>query len=134
MGGHGALVCALKQPGRYASVSAFSPIVNPMDCPWGEKAFSHYLGDDRAKWSDWDACELVLSGASRQPMFIDQGEDDQFLTEQLKPDHLEKACHIQGVSLKLRRHAGYDHSYFFVASFIDDHLEYHAKHLFADQT
>lgn len=133
MGGHGALVCALKQPGRYASVSAFSPIVNPMDCPWGEKAFSRYLGDDRAEWSDWDACELVLAGASKQPMFIDQGENDQFLDEQLKPDHLEKACHIQGVSLKLRRHEGYDHSYFFVASFIDDHLEYHAHHLFADQ-
>lgn len=129
MGGHGALICALKQPGRYASVSAFAPITNPIACPWGEKAFSRYLGEDHAGWIEYDACELVLNGKSKQELFIDQGEADNFLAEQLKPDHLEKACHIQGVPLTLRRQPGYDHSYFFIATFIDDHLRYHARHL-----
>lgn len=131
MGGHGALVCALRQPGRYASVSAFSPVVNPVECPWGEKAFSNYLGDNRADWSDWDACELILAKSSQQPLFVDQGEADNFLNEQLKPDNLEKACHLQGVPLRLRRHADYDHSYFFIATFIEEHLRYHAEHLHA---
>ncbi|MFC0268669.1 S-formylglutathione hydrolase [Kushneria aurantia] len=131
MGGHGALVCALRQPGRYASVSAFAPVTNPVDCPWGEKAFSNYLGDDRSEWAEWDACELILAGKSKQGLLVDQGEADNFLDEQLKPGHLEKACHLQGVPLELRRQPGYDHSYFFIATFIDDHLKYHAEHLFA---
>ncbi|WP_106477432.1 S-formylglutathione hydrolase [Phytohalomonas tamaricis] len=129
MGGHGALICALKQPGRYASVSAFAPIANPIACPWGEKAFSNYLGADQAGWIEYDACELVLNGKSKQELFVDQGEADNFLAEQLKPDRLEKACHIQGVPLILRRQPDYDHSYFFIATFIDDHLRYHARYL-----
>lgn len=131
MGGHGALVCALRQPERYASVSAFAPVVNPVESPWGRKAFSNYLGDNRADWSEWDACELILAKSSQQPLLVDQGEADNFLDEQLKPDNLEKACHLQGVPLRLRRHAGYDHSYFFIATFIDEHLRYHAEHLHA---
>jgi S-formylglutathione hydrolase len=129
MGGHGALVLALRQPGRYASVSAFSPVVNPSVVPWGEKAFSNYLGDDRGLWTQYDACELVVKGASRQPLFIDQGEDDNFLEEQLKPENLEAACAQRDHPLTLRRQPGYDHSYFFIATFIEEHLRYHAKHL-----
>lgn len=129
MGGHGALVMALRQPGRYASVSAFSPVVNPSEVPWGEKAFSNYLGDDRGKWTQYDACELVAKGASRQPLFIDQGEDDNFLEEQLKPENLEAACEKRDHPLTLRRQPGYDHSYYFIATFIEEHLRYHAKHL-----
>ena len=134
MGGHGALICALKNPGRYRSVSAFAPIVNPMACPWGEKAFSGYLGDDRAQWAQWDTCELVKqaskSGTERQELFVEQGESDQFLEEQLKPERLEAVCAELDHPLVLRRQPGYDHSYFFMASFIDEHLTYHAKHLF----
>nr|WP_298410720.1 S-formylglutathione hydrolase [uncultured Halomonas sp.] len=129
MGGHGALIMALRQPGRYASVSAFSPVVNPSEVPWGQKAFSNYLGDDRGKWTQYDACELVAKGASRQPLFIDQGEDDNFLEEQLKPEHLEAACEKRDHPLTLRRQPGYDHSYYFIATFIEEHLRYHAKHL-----
>ncbi len=129
MGGHGALVCALKNPGRFDSVSAFAPIVNPMDCPWGVKALTGYLGSDRSGWQAWDACALVASGTSKQPLFVDQGLADNFLTDQLRPERLEQACHEHGHTLHLRRHADYDHSYFFIASFIHDHLRYHARHL-----
>ena len=130
MGGHGALICALKNPGRYRSVSAFAPICNPSQCDWGKKAFAAYLGDDRARWLDWDACELVRRHGSPHPLLIDQGDADDFLHQgQLRPEALEAACQAAGVELKLRRRAGYDHSYFFIASFIDDHLQHHATAL-----
>lgn len=129
MGGHGALVLALRQPGRYASVSAFAPIVNPSTCTWGQKAFSGYLGEDTQAWAEYDACALIKKGGSKQPFFIDQGEADNFLTEQLRPELLEQICHQRQHPLVLRRQEGYDHSYFFVATFIDDHLRYHAQHL-----
>ena len=128
MGGHGALVCALRNPGRYQSVSAFSPIVNPMHCPWGEKAFSHYLGEDRSQWQQWDTCELIATASERLPLLIDQGDKDGFLTEQLKPELLRAAA-AAGHPLTLRMQPGYDHSYYFIASFIDDHLRHHAKAL-----
>lgn len=129
MGGHGALVLALRQPGRYASVSAFAPIVNPSTCPWGQKALKGYLGDDQQAWTEYDACALVKKGESKQPFFIDQGTADNFLTEQLRPELLEQICHQRQHPLVLRHQEGYDHSYFFVATFIDDHLRYHAQHL-----
>ena len=129
MGGHGALVCALRNPGRYQSVSAFAPIVNPMHCPWGEKAFSHYLGEDREQWRQWDACELIASASERLPLLIDQGDKDGFLTEQLKPELLRAAATVAGHPLTLRMQPGYDHSYYFIASFMDDHLRHHAKAL-----
>ncbi|MCM5703893.1 S-formylglutathione hydrolase [Larsenimonas salina] len=129
MGGHGALVCALKNPGKYASVSAFSPIVNPTECQWGVDAFQTYLGEDRASWSEYDACELVRKNTARQPLLVEQGEADNFLDEQLKPDRLEAVCQELDHPLTLNMRAGYDHSYFFIASFIDEHLDYHARHL-----
>ncbi|GHB24818.1 S-formylglutathione hydrolase [Salinicola rhizosphaerae] len=131
MGGHGALVLALRQPGRYAAVSAFAPIVNPTQVPWGQKAFENYLGDDVGLRTQYDACELVAKGSSRQPLFIDQGEADNFLEEQLKPERLEAVCEEHDHPLTLRRHPGYDHSYFFIASFIDEHLRYHAERLYS---
>lgn len=130
MGGHGALVLALRQPYRYASVSAFAPIANPTNCPWGEKAFAGYLGADRDIWAHYDACKLIATRQSQQELFVDQGEADDFLAEQLKPEQLKIACADAGHPLIYRSHAGYDHSYFFIASFIEDHLRYHAKHLF----
>ena len=129
MGGHGALICALKNPGRYQSVSAFAPITNPTQCPWGEKAFTGYLGDDREAWKAWDTCELIATAEERLPLLVDQGEADNFLEEQLKPEALEQACEKAGHELTLRRQSGYDHSYFFISSFIDDHLVHHAKAL-----
>ncbi len=129
MGGHGALVCALRNPGRYQSVSAFSPIVNPMHCPWGEKAFSNYLGEDRSQWQQWDTCELIATASERLPLLIDQGDKDGFLTEQLKPELLRAAAAAADYPLTLRMQPGYDHSYYFIASFIDDHLRHHAKAL-----
>lgn len=129
MGGHGALVAALRNPGRYRSVSAFAPIVNPMNCPWGEKAFSRYLGTDREAWRAWDACELIASAPERLPLLVDQGEADSFLTGQLKPDALVRAAEAAGHPLTLRMQPGYDHSYFFIASFIDDHLRHAAAAL-----
>ena len=129
MGGHGALVCALRNPGRYQSVSAFSPIVNPMHCPWGEKAFSHYLGEDRSQWQQWDTCELIATASERLPLLIDQGDKDGFLAEQLKPELLRAAAAAADYPLTLRMQPGYDHSYYFIASFIDDHLRHHAKAL-----
>ncbi|MEC8080451.1 MAG: S-formylglutathione hydrolase [Pseudomonadota bacterium] len=129
MGGHGALICALKNPGRYQSVSAFAPITNPTQCPWGEKAFTGYLGDDREAWKAWDTCELIATAEERLPLLVDQGEADNFLEEQLKPEALEQACEKAGHELTLRRQSGYDHSYFFISSFIDDHLAHHANAL-----
>lgn len=129
MGGHGALVCALRNPGRYQSLSAFSPITNPMDCPWGEKAFSSYLGSDRSRWRDWDACALLADASERLPILVDQGDSDSFLADQLKPQALEAAAKAAGHPLTLRLQPGYDHSYFFIASFIDDHLRHHASAL-----
>lgn len=129
MGGHGALICALKNPGRYRSVSAFAPISNPMDCPWGQKAFSRYLGEDRARWREWDACALIAEAGERLPILVDQGESDDFLRDQLKPEALESAARAAGHPLTLRRQPGYDHSYYFIASFIEDHLRHHAAAL-----
>lgn len=129
MGGHGALICALKNPGKYQSVSAFAPIVNPTQCPWGRKAFEGYLGEDSKAWEAWDATCLVENAEERLPLFIDQGEADGFLEEQLKPEALEVACEKVGHPITLRRQPGYDHSYFFISSFIDEHLEFHSKAL-----
>jgi S-formylglutathione hydrolase len=131
MGGHGALVLALRQPERYASVSAFAPIVNPSNCPWGEKAFTGYLGAEPERWAKYDACKLIATRQSRQALFVDQGEADNFKTEQLKPEQLQAVCAEVGHPLVYRSHAGYDHSYFFIASFIEDHLRYHARYLFS---
>lgn len=128
MGGHGALICALKNPGRYTSVSAFAPISHPSQCPWGEKALSGYLGDDRESWKNWDSCELIRQHGSDLPLLVDQGEADNFYTDgQLLPEDLQAACQDAGVELNLRMQPGYDHSYFFIASFIDEHLTYHAE-------
>lgn len=133
MGGHGAMVCALRNPGRYRSVSAFAPIGNPISSPWGEKAFTHLLGDDHATWKLWDACALIAAtrgkDCERLPILVDQGEDDEFVDLQLKPEVLRASAETSGYPLTLRRQPGYDHSYYFVASFIEDHLRYHAQHL-----
>ncbi|MEP4484568.1 MAG: S-formylglutathione hydrolase [Halioglobus sp.] len=129
MGGHGALTIALKNPAQYRSVSAFSPIVAPTQCPWGEKALGHYLGDSRESWRAYDTCELIRSGAQALPMLVDQGEADDFLDEQLKTGLLEQACVDTGYAATIRRQPGYDHSYFFIASFIGSHIAFHAKAL-----
>lgn len=132
MGGHGALTLALRHPGRFASLSAFAPIAAPMQCPWGRKAFSGYLGDDRAAWAAHDASALMKQqrGAPYPGgILIDQGLADKFLAEQLHPEAFEAACAAVGQPLTLRRHAGYDHGYYFIASFVDDHLRHHAAQL-----
>lgn len=131
MGGHGALVTALRHPGHYRSVSAFSPIVAPTQVPWGQKAFAAYLGDDRADWAQWDAVELIraASPADHLPMLVDQGLDDEFLEGQLRPELLEAACLDAGYLSTVRRQAGYDHSYYFIASFIGEHVAFHAAAL-----
>ena len=133
MGGHGALVTALRNPGRYRSVSAFSPVVAPMQVPWGELAFSTYLGDDRAAWRLWDATELIRevrdAGREKLPLLVDQGDADEFLDTQLRPDLLRDACAAAGHPLTLRMQPGYDHSYYFISSFIGDHIAWHARHL-----
>ena len=127
MGGHGALTMALKNPGSYKSVSAFAPICSPMRCPWGEKALAGYLGPDRARWREYDSTALLEDrGWDGPPLLVDQGTHDQFLNTQLKPDLLREACAQRNVPLELRMQEGYDHSYFFVASFIEDHLRFHA--------
>jgi S-formylglutathione hydrolase len=133
MGGHGALIMALKNPGRFTSVSAFAPIVNPTQVPWGQKAFSHYLGDDAAAWQEWDSCALMLASQEENaiPTLIDQGDADQFLANQLQPAVLAEAARQTAWPMTLRIQPGYDHSYYFMASFIEDHLRFHAKHLFA---
>jgi len=129
MGGHGAMTLALKNPGKYRSVSAFSPICAPASCPWGHKAFSAYLGDNVAHWKQHDASELIRAGAQQVPLLIDQGSTDPFLAEQLKPELLRLACAEVGFPVTYREHDGFDHSYFFIASFIEDHLRFHAKYL-----
>jgi S-formylglutathione hydrolase len=129
MGGHGALTMALRHPSRFRAVSAFAPISSPMNCPWGEKALLGYLGPDRAAWRAYDACALIEDGAGVEEILVDQGESDPFLTSELKPELLEAACAGAGVRLTVRRQPGYDHSYFFIASFIEDHLRWHAGRL-----
>ncbi|WP_445945854.1 S-formylglutathione hydrolase [Shewanella sp.] len=129
MGGHGALTIALKNPTRYQSVSAFSPICNPINSPWGIKAFSGYLGKDKQNWLNYDSCELMKKSHHFVPALVDQGEDDSFLKEQLKPENLQAVAKNINYPLKLRMQPGYDHSYYFIASFIEDHLHFHAKHL-----
>ena len=129
MGGHGALTLALRHPGRYASVSAFSPIVAPSRVPWGEKAFAAYLGEDRVAWKRYDASELVGSAQEKLPLLVDQGEADEFLDAQLQPQLLRDACAAAGHPLDLRMRPGYDHSYYFIASFIGEHIAHHAKAL-----
>jgi len=129
MGGHGAMVLALRNPGLYRSVSAFAPICAPSQCPWGEKAFSNYLGSDRKSWLAHDANELVRTVSAPIPIRIDQGEDDKFLKPQLFLDRFEDTCREIGYPIEVRRRPGYDHSYYFISSFIDEHLEYHAARL-----
>jgi S-formylglutathione hydrolase len=131
MGGHGALIAALKNPGMYASVSAFAPIVAPTQVPWGHKAFGAYLGPDREAWRAWDTCELVQNATEQLPMLVDQGTADSFLDAQLQPERLQAACDRAGYPLTLRMQPGYDHSYYFIATFIGEHLAFHAKHLAA---
>lgn len=132
MGGHGALTLALKHPGRFRSVSAFAPIVAPTQVPWGRKALPAYLGDDPAAWAAHDACALIDAGARVAELLVDQGEADAFLAEQLRPELLAAACARAGIALTLRRHAGYDHGYWFVQSFVADHLRWHMKGLSAE--
>jgi S-formylglutathione hydrolase len=129
MGGHGALICALKNPDAYRSVSAFSPICNPVQCGWGEGCFSAYLGDKRQDWEAYDATCLIQGGATPPPMLVDQGTADEFLADQLFPQNLQAACEAAGLPLILRLQEGYDHSYHFIASFIGEHLAWHAKAL-----
>ncbi|HEY1996491.1 S-formylglutathione hydrolase [Paraburkholderia sp.] len=133
MGGHGALMMALRNPDIYRSVSAFAPIAAPSRCPWGEKAFSGYLGEDREAWKQYDSSELVARASHKfaEGILIDQGLSDQFLAEQLYPDVFEAACRAAGQPLTLRRHEGYDHGYYFISTFIEDHLAHHAKVLLA---
>jgi len=132
MGGHGALTLALRHPGLFKSLSAFAPICAPTQCPWGTKAFSHYLGSDTSTWQGYDACSLIGS-ATRvhypQGILVDQGLADKFLAEQLKPELLEQACAAAGQPLNLRRHADFDHGYYFVQTFMEDHLRFHHAQL-----
>ncbi|QYJ83884.1 S-formylglutathione hydrolase [Shewanella aegiceratis] len=130
MGGHGAVTIGLKHPDRYRSVSAFSPIVNPINCPWGQKAFSEYLGKNRDAWLAYDACELMKQASCDLPIFIDQGSCDNFLEEQLRPEALIAVAKEKEYPLILRMQEGYDHSYYFIATFIEDHLRFHAKYLY----
>jgi len=129
MGGHGAIMMAMRNPNRYASTSAFSPISNPVSCPWGQKAFKAYLGKDKALWCQYDASVLMRNALEHVPALVDQGLDDDFLSRELKPETLEAAAEASGYPLELRQHAGYDHSYYFISSFIEDHLRFHAGFL-----
>lgn len=129
MGGHGALVMGLRHQDIYRSISAFSPICNPMDSPWGQKAFTEYLGDDEGLWREYDASEWLKEEGSKLPILVDQGETDNFLHEQLKPETLKAAAEASNAPLTLRMQPGYDHSYYFIATFIEEHLRFHAKHL-----
>jgi S-formylglutathione hydrolase len=129
MGGHGALTVSLRNPGRFRSTSAFAPIVSPMHCPWGEKALSGYLGLDKVKWREYDACALIEDGARIPELLVDQGRADNFLDEQLKTHLLDAACREADMPATIRLHEGYDHSYFFVSSFIDEHIAWHAQRL-----
>ncbi len=129
MGGHGALTLGFKFPQLYSAISAFSPICNPINCPWGQKAFSHYLGDDKKLWDLYDACEILKTLDALPPVLIDQGSADGFLTEQLMPQALLEVAAAQGFTLNVRMQEGYDHSYYFIASFIEEHLRFLAEHL-----
>ncbi|MEM8940765.1 MAG: S-formylglutathione hydrolase [Pseudomonadota bacterium] len=129
MGGHGALILALRNIDRYRSVSAFAPICSPLNCPWGEKALSHYLGSDRSAWAQYDSCSLVREADGSIPLLVDQGTADSFLEEQLKPELLEAACADAGFPATIRSQDGYDHSYFFISSFMDEHIAFHALYL-----
>lgn len=129
MGGHGALTIALRDPDRFRSVSAFAPIVAPAQVPWGEKALGGYLGTDRAAWRDYDACALIAGGARLPDLLVDQGDADQFLHDQLRPELLRATCAAAGIPLTLRMQTGYDHSYFFISTFMPDHIAWHAERL-----
>ena len=129
MGGHGALTIALKNPGQYKSVSAFSPIVSPLSCPWGDKVLSNYLGDDREIWAQYDSVELVKSATEHLPVLVDQGDSDNFLVEQLKTELLISAAGKADYPMQIRMQPNYDHSYFFIATFIGDHIAFHARAL-----
>lgn len=129
MGGHGALTIALRHPDRFRSVSAFAPIVSPLRCPWGEKALGGYLGEDRGAWRAYDACALIDDGARVAEILVDQGNADAFLTDQLKPELLADACHRAGIDLTFRLQPGYDHSYYFISTFLADHIAWHAARL-----
>ena len=129
MGGHGALTLGMRNPQMFKSISAFAPICSPMHCPWGEKALSGYLGERREDWRQYDACALLEDGARPQGLLIDQGGDDSFLAQQLKPELLQAAAAASTVALEMRVQPGYDHSYYFIASFIEDHLRWHHQRL-----
>lgn len=129
MGGHGALTLALRSPSRYASVSAFAPICAPADCPWGQKALTGYLGPDTQAWRTYDACALIEDGAQLDELLVSQGAADDFLRPQLMPERLQDRCRAAGIALDYRLHSGYDHSYFFIATFIEEHLRWHAERL-----
>ena len=129
MGGHGALTIALRNPDRFKSVSAFSPIVSPLNCPWGEKALGGYLGSDQQAWREYDACALIEDGARVADILVDQGTADNFLEEQLKPQLLAEACDKAGIKLSLNMREGYDHSYYFISTYMADHLRWHADRL-----
>ena len=127
MGGHGALTIALKNAGKYKAVSAFSPICSPLNCPWGEKALGNYIGDNRQDWEQYDACALIAKADEKLHILVDQGQNDDFLGSQLKPELLQQACQDADHPLTLRFQAGYDHSYFFIATYIEDHINHHAS-------
>lgn len=129
MGGHGALTISLRNPERFKSTSAFAPIVSPMNCPWGHKALRGYIGADQSEWAEYDACVLIAGGARLPDLLVDQGEADNFLAEQLKTHLLTEACEAAGQNATIRMQPGYDHSYYFIASFMDDHLRWHAERL-----
>jgi S-formylglutathione hydrolase len=129
MGGHGALVIALRNPGRYRSVSAFSPIVAPTQVPWGQKAFGAYLGGDQDAWKQYDSVELIRTAQERLPLLVDQGLNDEFVESQLRPELLRKVCEETGHPLTLNLRPGHDHSYYFIASFIGEHMAHHASAL-----
>ncbi|RBW47981.1 S-formylglutathione hydrolase [Psychromonas sp. B3M02] len=129
MGGHGALTIGLRNPSLYTSISAFSPICNPINCPWGQKAFTAYLGEDREEWKAYDSCEILSSLSEHQPILIDQGSQDSFLQEQLKPENLSALVNKKTNYFQLNMREGYDHSYYFISSFIESHLRFHALNL-----
>jgi len=129
MGGHGALTIALRNPDRFRSVSAFAPVVSPLNCPWGEKALGSYIGEDKAAWREYDACALIEDGARVPGILVDQGTSDNFLDDQLKPQTLADACATAGIRLTLNLREGYDHSYYFISTFMADHLRWHAERL-----
>lgn len=129
MGGHGALTLSLRDPGKYKATSAFAPIVSPLNCPWGEKALGGYLGPDRETWAEYDACALIAAGARLPDLLVDQGEADNFLTDQLKTHLLVEACEAAGQKATIRMQPGYDHSYYFISTFMADHIAWHAERL-----